>query len=141
MPENQDFSKLVKLLGMTGSANDAEALAFMRAANAQLVKLGWTWEKLLMQKVTIVEDPFQDAPVIPARNTSDRQRVIDLEEEVRLLRNQLRDAEYKSQYQRYQTPKAPPPTQGPSRWSAPRRQPKRKGKGSADGMTLNDLGL
>lgn len=67
MPENKEFSLLVKLLKMTTSSNDQEALAFIRKANEQLNKLGWTWEKLLTSRVTIVEDPFADAPVISTK--------------------------------------------------------------------------
>lgn len=38
---------LSKMLGKTGSDNDAEALAFMRRANAMVRNAGLTWDQLL----------------------------------------------------------------------------------------------
>jgi len=63
-----NLSKLIKLLKMTTSSNDAEALAFLRKANAELVKFGGDWESLLRGKVTVIGDPFDGcfaAPVPP----------------------------------------------------------------------------
>lgn len=42
-----DRERLVKLLGMTGSAHDGEALNAIRLANTELQKAGATWETLL----------------------------------------------------------------------------------------------
>lgn len=53
---------LIKLMGMTGSSNDSEALSAMRKANALLSTAGWTWERLLLGKVTVVNDPFNSIP-------------------------------------------------------------------------------
>lgn len=53
-----NLALLIKLLRMTTSTNDAEALLFMRKANTQLAAAGWDWEKLLLGKVKIVADPF-----------------------------------------------------------------------------------
>lgn len=59
---------LIKLLKMTTSANDAEALMAMRKANEQLAKFGGDWESLLRGKVTIIAEPFAEVP-LPARNS------------------------------------------------------------------------
>src|SRR3972149_3706840 len=53
---------LIKLMGMTGSSNDTEALTAVRKASDLLRSAGWTWEKLLLGKITIVEDPFTRIP-------------------------------------------------------------------------------
>lgn len=57
--------RLVKLLGMTTSAVDAEALAAIRKANAELTKLGKTWDEFVSSRITIVEDPFGAIPTPP----------------------------------------------------------------------------
>jgi hypothetical protein len=49
---------LIKLLKMTTSHADGEALNAMRRANALLSGAGWDWEKLVRGKIIIVEDPF-----------------------------------------------------------------------------------
>jgi hypothetical protein len=64
---NEEFSLLIKLLNMTTSDNDGVALVATRKANAQLSKLGWTWDKLLSGKVTIIEDPFKGVDTPRAR--------------------------------------------------------------------------
>lgn len=53
---------LIKLLAMTGSSHDSEALSAMRLANAQLAKAGVAWSELLRGKVTVIVDPFGDLP-------------------------------------------------------------------------------
>lgn len=60
MSENttSNFSLLVKLLRMTTSANDAEAIVSMRKANSVAEKFGG-WEKILLERITIIEDPFE----------------------------------------------------------------------------------
>lgn len=55
---NQNLDLLIKLLNLTSSNLDSEALAAMRKANEQLGKFNTTWEKLLKSRVTIVADPF-----------------------------------------------------------------------------------
>lgn len=52
---------LIKILGMTTSDNDGQALVAIRKANALLDAAGWTWERLIQGKITIVEDPFNGA--------------------------------------------------------------------------------
>lgn len=49
---------VIKLLMMTTSANDGEAITAMRKANKAVSDAGWDWDRLLSGKVTIVEDPF-----------------------------------------------------------------------------------
>jgi hypothetical protein len=50
---------LAKLLAMTTSPNDGEALCAMRKANALLLAAGWTWERLIQGKIRVLEDPFK----------------------------------------------------------------------------------
>lgn len=56
--QKQDL--LLKMLNMTTSDNDNMALVAIRKANNLLKTEGWTWQKLLEGKITIVEDPFKD---------------------------------------------------------------------------------
>src|SRR5262245_52256164 len=56
--ELPNLGLLIKLLKMTTSSNDAEALIAMRRANEQLIKFGGDWENLLRGKVTVIGDPF-----------------------------------------------------------------------------------
>lgn len=62
---------LVKLLKMTTSNTDAEALVAIRKANALLTEAGWDWEKLMTGKIVVVGDPFANlkAPPIPEATT------------------------------------------------------------------------
>lgn len=56
--ELQKHKLLVKLLKMTTSAIDAEALVAVRKANQLLAEAGWDWDKLMSGKITVVGDPF-----------------------------------------------------------------------------------
>lgn len=49
---------LIKLMKMTTSTNDGEALTALRKANELLSSAGWDWERLIQQKIVIVGDPF-----------------------------------------------------------------------------------
>jgi hypothetical protein len=51
---------LIKLMGMTTSANDGEALVAVRKANELLAANKWSWEKLIRGKLKIIEDPFKN---------------------------------------------------------------------------------
>jgi hypothetical protein len=53
---------LGKLLRMTTSPNDGEALTAIRKANALLTAAGWDWDKLLTGQIKIIEDPFKNLP-------------------------------------------------------------------------------
>lgn len=57
--QKQDL--LLKMLNMTTSDNDGITLVAIRKANKLLADSGWSWEKLLLGKITIVEDPFKAA--------------------------------------------------------------------------------
>lgn len=57
-----NLTLLIKLLRMTASSNDGEALIAMRKANELLAKFGGDWDTLLRGKVTIIADPFGDLP-------------------------------------------------------------------------------
>lgn len=52
---------LIKMMGMTTSDNDAQALVALRKANDHIAKLKITWEQILRGKVKIIEDPFRSA--------------------------------------------------------------------------------
>lgn len=64
-----NLGKLIKLLKMTTSSNDSEAIAFMRRANLELEKFGGDWESLLRGKVTVIGDPF-DGVEAPKHHTT-----------------------------------------------------------------------
>lgn len=59
---------LVKLLGMTTSSNDGEALTAIRKANDLLRSAGWDWQKLIAGKIRVVADPFATAATPPTGN-------------------------------------------------------------------------
>ena len=54
------LTMLIKLLKMTTSSHDNEALVAVRKANAELAKFGGDWDSLLRGKVTVIGDPFAD---------------------------------------------------------------------------------
>jgi hypothetical protein len=56
---------LIKLMKLTSSPNDSEALSAVRKANEQLAKFGGDWERLLLGKVTVIADPFVGVPPPP----------------------------------------------------------------------------
>lgn len=56
---------LVKLLKMTSSSNDGEALTAMRKANELLKTAGWDWDKLFAGKIKVVADPFANLGTPP----------------------------------------------------------------------------
>lgn len=49
---------LLKLLRMTTSSNDGEALTAIRKVNTLLTDNGWDWDKLIAGKIKIVPNPF-----------------------------------------------------------------------------------
>lgn len=53
---------LIKVLGMTTSSADGEALSAVRRANSMLKSAAISWETLLRGKVTVVADPFANIP-------------------------------------------------------------------------------
>jgi hypothetical protein len=59
-----ELDRLIKLMLLTQSPNDNEALAALRKANSWLRNAGADWEMILRGKVTVVADPFAglDAP-------------------------------------------------------------------------------
>lgn len=57
-PSENFLEKLVKIMGLTGSSNDGEALAALRMGTALLAKNNYTWEKILRGKVKVVASPF-----------------------------------------------------------------------------------
>lgn len=57
-----DLDTIIKLMGMTGSIHDAEALSALRMATARLKKWGWTWDAILRGKIKIMPNPFANIP-------------------------------------------------------------------------------
>lgn len=57
MSDMLNLELLIKLLKMTSSSNDGEALIAMRKANEAVARFT-DWDTLLRGKITIVEDPF-----------------------------------------------------------------------------------
>lgn len=71
--ELPNLSRLIKLLKMTTTSNDHEALSFMRKANEELAKFGGDWETILRSRITVIgEDPFSAIPEPPKRETAAR---------------------------------------------------------------------
>lgn len=71
--ENDKIPKqdlLAKLLKMTSSSNDGEALTAIRKANDLLRSVGWDWDKLLQGKIKVAADPFANLqqPYNPGHN-------------------------------------------------------------------------
>lgn len=64
-PESALLSKLIKLLNLTTSPNQGEALSAVSMANNLVAKLGTTWDELLTGKVTLIADPFTSIPEPP----------------------------------------------------------------------------
>ncbi len=62
-PTSLNLELLIKLLKLTTSPNDGEALSAIRRANVQLSKVGGDWDALLRSRVTLIADPFVDIPV------------------------------------------------------------------------------
>lgn len=73
MSSELNLDLLIKLLKMTTSSNDAEALLFVRKANDKLKEIGWDWDRLLRGKITIIADPFDSVPV-PQKKQEDSYR-------------------------------------------------------------------
>lgn len=62
-----DLDRLIKLMLMTTSPNDGEALVAMRKANSWLRSANADWEMILRGKVTLVTDPFAGLDAPPQR--------------------------------------------------------------------------
>lgn len=56
-----EYGRLRKLMQMTTSDNDHEALASLRAANAILAAHELSWERVFSRTVTVVNE-FEPAP-------------------------------------------------------------------------------
>lgn len=61
---------LLKLLKMTTSDNDGEALTAIRKANALLSASAWDWDQLIHSKIRIIEDPFKNLGVPATAGTN-----------------------------------------------------------------------
>lgn len=58
---------LLKMLKMTTSDNDGQALVAIRKANALMESAGWDWDRLFAGKITVVADPFASISTPKAR--------------------------------------------------------------------------
>ena len=80
------FDTLKKMMALTFSDNDPEALASIRAANRLLVKEGIDWQRVLSRTMNVINEveeapPERTAP--PHRDGSDDRRLLhDAEEAV-----------------------------------------------------------
>lgn len=67
--EIPSLEKLIKLMRMTTSSNDGEALSAIRLANRMIDSWKGDWEKILSGKITVIGDPFANVSVkAPQRN-------------------------------------------------------------------------
>lgn len=62
--DSDELKMLIKLMGMTTSSSDNEALNAVRMANKWLQSKGHNWHDLLTGKVTVEADPFAAAPAV-----------------------------------------------------------------------------
>lgn len=67
---NLNLELLIKLMRLTESNQENEALAALRKANEHLKRMKWDWERLLRGKVTVAADPFAGVPDVPLRSTT-----------------------------------------------------------------------
>src|SRR5262245_19018431 len=71
MPQDPpNLDKIIKVMGLTGSNQDGEALSALRKATAMLKEWGWTWETILRGKIKIMPDPFANIPMPSTQSTS-----------------------------------------------------------------------
>lgn len=57
-----ELGQLKKIMAMTTSSNDHEALGFMRKANAILARYGLTWAEVLSRTVSTAGTEVESAP-------------------------------------------------------------------------------
>lgn len=98
---DNSIDRLIKMMGMTTSDNDGQALVALRAANALLKKLNTDWDAVLRGKISIIADPFGDIPVVQQAPKPPPE------------------------------PPRPTPQQTPGPWSKPAPNPFRRTQGSA----------
>jgi hypothetical protein len=113
--ELPNLGLLIKLMKLTSSSNDSEALLAVRKANEQLVKFGGDWEKLLLGKVTVIGDPFES--VAPPKQ----------------------QPRYTNAAPPPPNPRTPPPST--ARWSNSNSPPRRQARVKPSKLTLADIGL
>jgi hypothetical protein len=79
-----NLNTLIKLMMMTTSDHDGEALNALRIANAILAKANSNWDDLLRKKLHLdATDPFASAPSMAAKSTThttrDPAKVLEVE--------------------------------------------------------------
>lgn len=138
---------LVKLLKMTMSSNDGEALVAVRKANKLLAEAGWDWDRVMAGKITVVGDPFAGLarpapPQAPQQRQTPSSQPSMPQAGTQTGRWSSRQASPQPGNP-FQGPKAQAAyaaTQKPSPYrSAPQPQPVRRAKATPN--SLDDLGL
>lgn len=73
------FDTLKKMMALTFSDNDPEALASIRAANRLLAKEALDWERVLSRTVSVINEVEEAPPprTTPRRDASDDARLLD----------------------------------------------------------------
>lgn len=69
----KDFRQLEKLMMMTTSDNDAEAIAALRKANEILKRHGYNWTSTFQRLVRVQEAEIEEAPRERDENTAIRE--------------------------------------------------------------------
>lgn len=69
-----DYERFIKLMMLTTSSNDGEALNALRMANSYLARLNRTWEQVIREKLTIIEEAklFTDGDLTRSPDRSEK---------------------------------------------------------------------
>lgn len=62
MPDTPDYVMFLKLMNLTTSSFDNEALSAIRMANAVLARTNQTWDDLLHNKIVMIAPPQESRP-------------------------------------------------------------------------------
>lgn len=113
-PKPDDLKLVIKLMKMTNSTVDNEALMALRKANEKIKALGWDWETLLESKVTIVEDPFGKIKEVIKTQSS----TIKPQAPSRPQAQQTSQQQQTQSQAHYNTYKTPPKPSATAQWQA-----------------------
>lgn len=67
-----NLDRLIKMMGMTSSDNDNQALVAIRTANKLLASAGASWDDILRAKVKVIADPFASIPMQDVPKSTNR---------------------------------------------------------------------
>jgi len=92
MPRSQvDVGKLVKMLMLTQSSNDQEALGAIRAANAHLKAAGFDWNGLVAEFMSSPGGPApEDSRRTDPRRAAARKQMFDTLDDAEAVADRLR---------------------------------------------------